>query len=46
MEQPQGDQWREYLMKAAGLGLFMITACVLTTIMSIGVGMGLIAKSD
>jgi len=33
MEQTQGDHWREYLMEAAGLGLFLISACVLTTIM-------------
>ena len=33
MEQAQGGHWREYLMEAAGLGLFMISACVLTTIM-------------
>jgi len=26
------DHWREYLMEAAGLGIFMISACVFTTV--------------
>lgn len=32
MEQKQNDHWREYLMEAGGLGLFLIAACVLTTL--------------
>jgi len=32
MQQSQSDHWREYLMEAGGLGLFMISACVLTTL--------------
>ena len=33
MELRQSDHWREYLMEAGGLGIFMISACVFTTIM-------------
>ena len=32
MEQGQSDHWREYLMEAAGLGVFMISACVFTAL--------------
>lgn len=32
MEQASSDHWREYLMEAGGLGLFMISACVFTTL--------------
>jgi len=32
VEQGPNDHWREYLMEAAGLGLFMISACVFTTV--------------
>jgi aquaporin Z len=32
MERIIGDHWREYLMEAAGLGVFMISACVFTTL--------------
>jgi aquaporin Z len=32
MERTQGDHWREYLMEAGGLGIFMISACVFTAI--------------
>jgi len=31
MQQRQSDHWREYLMEAGGLGVFMISACVFTT---------------
>ena len=33
MELRQSDHWREYLMEAGGLGIFMISACVFTAIM-------------
>ena len=33
MEPRQSDHWPEYLMEAGGLGIFMISACVFTTIM-------------
>ena len=33
MELRQSDHWREYLMEAGGIGIFMISACVFTTIM-------------
>jgi aquaporin Z len=33
MEQGHSDHWREYLMEAGGLGLFMISACVFTTLL-------------
>lgn len=32
MKQTENDHWREYLMEAGGLGAFMISACVFTTI--------------
>jgi len=32
MEPGQSDHWREYLMESAGLGIFMISACVFTAI--------------
>jgi len=32
MEQEQSDHWREYLMEAGGLSLFMLSACVFTTL--------------
>src|SRR6516165_1999860 len=32
MEQKQSDHWREYLMEAGGLGIFMISACVFTVL--------------
>jgi aquaporin Z len=32
MKKSQSDHWREYLMEAGGLGIFMIAACVFTTI--------------
>jgi len=32
MAHEQGDHWHEYLMEAGGLGIFMISACLLTTI--------------
>ena len=31
--EPHSDHWREYLMEAGGLGLFMISACVFTTLL-------------
>ena len=31
MERSPSDHWREYLMEAGGLGIFMISACVFTT---------------
>ena len=31
--EPHNDHWREYLMEAGGLGLFMISACVFTTLL-------------
>jgi aquaporin Z len=31
MTEATSDHWREYLMEAAGLGIFMISACVFTT---------------
>ena len=33
MEQRQSNHWPEYLMEAGGLGLFMISACVFTTML-------------
>jgi aquaporin Z len=33
MEQRYRDHWPEYLMEAGGLGLFMISACVFTTML-------------
>ena len=30
---PHSDHWREYLMEAGGLGLFMISACAFTTVL-------------
>ena len=32
MELTQSDHWREYLMEAGGLGSFMVSACVFTTV--------------
>jgi aquaporin Z len=32
MAENASDHWREYLMEAAGLGIFMISACVFTTV--------------
>ncbi len=32
MARPPTDHWREYLMEAGGLGIFMISACVFTTV--------------
>jgi aquaporin Z len=32
MEQKQSDHWREYLMEAGGLGIFVISACVFTVL--------------
>jgi aquaporin Z len=32
MELRQSDHWREYLMEAGGLGSFMVSACVFTTV--------------
>jgi aquaporin Z len=32
MAERTNDHWREYLMEAGGLGIFMISACVFTTI--------------
>ena len=32
MELSQSDHWREYLMEAGGLGSFMVSACVFTTV--------------
>lgn len=31
--EPHSDHWREYLMEAGGLGLFMISACTFTTLL-------------
>jgi aquaporin Z len=33
MEERYRDHWPEYLMEAAGLGLFMISACVFSTVL-------------
>lgn len=33
MEQAHSDHWREYLMEAGGLGLFMVSACAFTTLL-------------
>ena len=33
MEQRQSNHWPEYLMEAGGLGLFMVSACVFTTVL-------------
>ena len=33
MQHSQSDHWREYLMEAGGLGLFMILACVFTALL-------------
>ena len=33
MAESLSDHWREYLMEAGGLGIFMISACVFTTVM-------------
>jgi aquaporin Z len=32
MAESTSDHWREYLMEAAGLGIFMISACVFTVV--------------
>lgn len=32
MEQGQQDHWREYLMEGGGIALFMVSACVFTTL--------------
>jgi aquaporin Z len=32
MAENTSDHWREYLMEAGGLGIFMISACVFTTV--------------
>jgi aquaporin Z len=32
MTESTSDHWREYLMEAGGLGIFMISACVFTTV--------------
>jgi aquaporin Z len=32
MAERASDHWREYLMEAAGLGIFMISACVFTSV--------------
>lgn len=32
MAQSTSDHWREYLMEAGGLGIFMISACLFTTV--------------
>jgi len=33
VEHRPSDHWREYLMEAGGLGLFMVSACVITTLL-------------
>ena len=33
MAESTSDHWREYLMEAGGLGIFMISACVFTTVL-------------
>lgn len=33
MPQEQTDNWHEYLMEAGGLGVFMISACIFTTVL-------------
>jgi aquaporin Z len=33
MQRTQSDHWREYLMEAVGLGLFMISACIFTVLL-------------
>ena len=33
MQQERTDNWHEYLMEAGGLGVFMISACIFTTVL-------------